>query len=66
VQPNPATDRLMITVQGIAPVQVVDVMGQIAWSGTITNSETINVSRFSRGVYYVLAHGAKAVPVVVN
>ena len=52
--PNPATD--MITISGVenANVEIINIAGQLIHSAVISNdNSTVDVSRFSKGVYFV-------------
>lgn len=56
VQPNPATEYMVVTAQGVesATVRVVDVLGNEIVNTTITGSKSFNVSEYRNGIYFVI------------
>lgn len=66
VAPNPATDNIIVTANGVTPasVKVVDVLGNIVLNETVfSNKKNIDVTRFRNGVYFVIieADGVKPI-----
>lgn len=55
VQPNPATNYITIDIDGSenATVQIIDVLGNVIWNATIKVSETIDVTNYRNGIYFV-------------
>jgi hypothetical protein len=55
VSPNPANDIVNITNIGndINSVKIIDVLGNIVYNETITNSKKVDVSDFKNGIYFV-------------
>ena len=55
VQPNPATDNITVTANGVntAQVQIVDVLGNVILNSTVNGSKAINVSEYRNGIYFV-------------
>lgn len=56
VQPNPATEYMVVTAQGVenATVRVMDVLGNEIVNTTITGSKSFNVSEYRNGIYFVI------------
>lgn len=55
VQPNPATDNITVTANGVstAQVQIVDVLGNVILNSTVNGSKAIDVSEYRNGIYFV-------------
>ena len=51
VYPNPASESLSISCEGDFDYQLVDLSGRIVSSGSATDSEILNVSKASAGIY---------------
>jgi hypothetical protein len=59
IYPNPATDKLDISSanKAIYKIQLVDLNGKVVYTDYAgTHHETIDLSRFIRGLYYVLVY----------
>lgn len=65
VAPNPASDYVKVTAQGVnqASIRIIDVLGNVIMTSTINESKTIDVSEFRNGIYFILVEsaGVKAV-----
>jgi hypothetical protein len=65
VAPNPATDYVKVTAEGVesATVKMIDVLGNVILKETIKGSKTIDVSEFRNGIYFVIieAEGVKTI-----
>ena len=56
IYPNPATDNLTIELQNSnikQKVEIIDISGKTIYSSYILNKATINISKFSKGVYTI-------------
>lgn len=55
MSPNPAVDVVSISAEGIADakIRVVDVLGNVVYTGEFNNTKKLNVSEFRNGVYFV-------------
>lgn len=59
VYPNPASDKLYIKADGntIIKIQLIDLSGKVIYTNNnVTQHETIDLSRFISGLYFVLVH----------
>lgn len=65
VAPNPASDYVKVTAQGVqeASVRIIDILGNVILTTTIQESKTIDVSEFRNGIYFISVEskGVKAV-----
>lgn len=63
--PNPASKQVTVTAMGVesAAIKMYDVLGNTLLSKTIRGSETIDVSEFRNGIYFITmeAKGAKKI-----
>jgi hypothetical protein len=63
--PNPASKQVTVTAMGVesAAIKMYDVLGNTLLSKTISGSETIDVSEFRNGIYFITmeAKGAKKI-----
>lgn len=60
IAPNPASSELHINIPtGLGPVsaRLVNPVGQQVWTGALNGRETISVSSFPRGIYYLQLSG---------
>lgn len=66
VAPNPASNNLTVDFDGAnsADLKMVDVLGNVVLEKTITGKETINVSSFRNGIYFVAVSSEGRKPVV--
>jgi hypothetical protein len=53
ISPNPTTDFLTITNSNNSEISILDISGKKVWSGIINNSEKINISHLSPGMYFI-------------
>jgi len=53
VHPNPASDVVTLTVDHPQQVSIVSILGELIWSGTVTDVKTIDLSAASSGTYVV-------------
>ncbi len=58
VFPNPCNNVLNVTANGNNEVQIVNLLGQVITTQTMTDNAQINVSDLSNGVYFVRINGA--------
>lgn len=56
--PNPCNNVLNVTANGNNEVQIVNLLGQVITTQTMTDNAQINVSDLSNGVYFVRINGA--------
>lgn len=63
VYPNPATDKINVTVKNKveSDVLVYDVTGKIVYQNALTTSTVINTEKWSRGIYFVKVSNAEVV-----
>ena len=56
VKPNPATDYMVVTANGVesANVRVIDVLGNVVHKSTVSGSKNIDVSEYRNGIYFVM------------
>lgn len=59
MSPNPASDVVTISAEGIvdARIRVVDVLGNVVYTGEFSNSKKLNTTDFKNGVYFVTVQG---------
>lgn len=55
MSPNPANDYVSILAEGLsdAKIRVVDVLGNVVYTGDFNNSKKLNISEYKNGVYFV-------------
>ncbi len=55
MSPNPASDYVTIQAEGITDgrIRVVDVLGNVVYTGEFNNSRKLNTSEFKNGVYFI-------------
>lgn len=58
IYPNPATSVLNVNAAGYSQVEVINMLGQVVYSNSISNNAQINVSDLNNGVYFVRLSGA--------
>lgn len=58
IYPNPATSVLNVNAAGYSQVEVINMLGQVVYSNSISNNAQINVSNLNDGVYFVRLSGA--------
>lgn len=58
IYPNPATSVLNVDAAGYSQVEVINMLGQVVYSNSISNNAQINVSDLNNGVYFVRLSGA--------
>ncbi len=58
IYPNPATSVLNVDAAGYNQVEVINMLGQVVYSNSISNNAQINVSDLNNGVYFVRLSGA--------
>lgn len=65
IAPNPANNYVNINFDGTQPaeIKVVDVLGNVVLSETISNSKKLDVSSFRNGIYFVTVMGEDTKPV---
>jgi hypothetical protein len=65
IVPNPASDYINITVNGMenGTLKMVDILGNVVYKDAIVNSKSIATSNFKTGVYFVTidAPGSKSI-----
>jgi len=65
VSPNPASDYVNVTTEGVdgATVRIMDVLGNKIMTSKITGSKTIDVSEYRNGIYFIIVEskGVKTV-----
>lgn len=65
VAPNPASDYVKVTAQGVgkASVRIIDILGNVIMTSTINESKIIDVTEFRNGIYFIIVEsgGVKAV-----
>lgn len=65
VSPNPASDYVNITAEGVdgATVRIMDVLGNKIMTSKIVGSKTIDVSEYRNGIYFIIveSRGVKTV-----
>ncbi|MBQ0788110.1 MAG: T9SS type A sorting domain-containing protein [Oceanihabitans sp.] len=57
--PNPVTDFLNVSIakkEGNVTYEVISLSGQIIQTSTLTNTHTLDVSGFTKGVYFIRFH----------
>jgi hypothetical protein len=52
--PNPAVDQISLTVLEPSSIQIINIGGQIVWSGNIVDSELIDLARFDSDTYSIM------------
>lgn len=65
IAPNPASDKIAVKANGItnAELTIVDVLGNVVYNETITQSKNIDVSEFNNGIYFVRIREEGAKPI---
>lgn len=65
VAPNPATDYVTVTAQGVekASIKMVDVLGNVVLKDTFIGSKKINVTDFRNGIYFIMVEAEGVKPV---
>lgn len=58
IYPNPATSVLNVSAAGYNQVEIINMLGQVVYSNSISNNAQINVSDLNDGVYFVRLSGA--------
>lgn len=58
IYPNPATSVLNVSAAGYNQVEIINMLGQVVYSNSISNNAQINVSNLNDGVYFVRLSGA--------
>lgn len=58
IYPNPATSVLNVSAAGYNQVEIINMLGQVVYSYSISNNAQINVSDLNDGVYFVRLSGA--------
>lgn len=60
VQPNPASDYISISANGVegADLKIVDVLGNVVMQSKISGKTTINVAEYRNGIYFVTVSAA--------
>ena len=58
IYPNPATSVLNVNAAGYNQVEIINMLGQVVYSNSISNNAQINVSDLNNGVYFVRLSGA--------
>lgn len=53
IYPNPATDQLHISADGISEVVLMDMQGRIAMKQTVNGETTMNIASLARGIYFL-------------
>lgn len=58
--PNPATDLVTIQADGVTDgkIRIVDVLGNVVYTGEFNNVKKLNLSDYKNGVYFVTIHSA--------
>ena len=56
VAPNPASDYVTVSAEGVsdASVKIMDVLGNKIMTSTIVGSKTIDVSEYRNGIYFII------------
>ena len=58
VSPNPASDFVTVNAEGVeGKIKVVDVLGNVVYTGDLNNTKKINLSEFRSGVYFLTIQG---------
>lgn len=65
IAPNPASDKIAVKANGTtnAELTIVDVLGNVVYNETITQSKNIDVSEFNNGIYFVRIREEGAKPI---
>ena len=61
VYPNPVKDQLKIDFIGGSTFEILDLMGQIVYTGNLNNSNIVQTSNFSSGVYLIKFNAGKSI-----
>jgi hypothetical protein len=62
ISPIPATTELLVQIPdsiGLVDMRMVNTLGQLVWTGTVSGQNTIPVAYLARGVYYLQLYGDK-------
>lgn len=57
IYPNPATSILNVNANGYNTVEIINMLGQVVYSTTMTDNAQINVRSLTNGVYFVRLNG---------
>lgn len=57
IYPNPATSILNVNANGYNTVEIINMLGQVVYSTTMTDNAQINVRSLNNGVYFVRLNG---------
>lgn len=60
MSPNPASDLVTIQAEGITDgkIRIVDVLGNLVYTGEFNNAKKLNTSEFRNGVYFITVQNA--------
>lgn len=62
IYPNPATDVLNVRAEGFNTVEILNFLGQVVYSSTVSNSTMhINTADLTAGVYFVRLNGENTI-----
>ena len=60
VYPNPANDMVTITVGGTQMISIVDLLGNIAWSGQVNSTISVELGDLASGMYIVRSENGQS------